>query len=121
MAQGHISMSIWHMTNTPLGMTTSWSHCLRLSSMRNNTSRPSRTPLNRKNMYMLKNIVHVLTIDLKTPSLIFLPSNTKRLQMPIPFAILTMKSHLSLRWSLFVGVGRFGWMWCSKKGITRDV
>jgi hypothetical protein len=42
--------------------------------------------------------------------------------MPIPFPILTLKPHLSLRWNLFVGGGFvFGWLRSSRKGIPRDV
>jgi hypothetical protein len=41
--------------------------------------------------------------------------------MPIPLIILTLESHLSLRWNLFVGVGfLFGWLgfW---RGDIRDI
>jgi hypothetical protein len=41
--------------------------------------------------------------------------------MIIPLTIITMKSHLSLRWSLFVGFGLLVWLRGSRKGITRDV
>jgi hypothetical protein len=41
--------------------------------------------------------------------------------MPISLTILTMEPHLSLGWNLFVGVGLFGWLRHSGKGITRDV
>jgi hypothetical protein len=47
----------------------------------------------------------------------------KNSQMPIPLTIVTMESHLSLGWYLFVSFGLFRWMWlrASRKGIARDV
>jgi hypothetical protein len=42
-------------------------------------------------------------------------------QMSIPLTILTVEPQLSLGWNLFVGVGLFGWLWCSRKVITRVV
>jgi hypothetical protein len=53
--------------------------------------------------------------------IISLPPKAKGSQMPISLTILTMEPHLSLGWNLFVGVGLFGWLRHSGKGITRDV
>ena len=72
-------------------------------------------------MNTMRKVVHVLSDRLRNPPIISLPPKSKGSQMPIPLTIVIMEPHLSLGWNLFAGVGVFGWLWCSKKGITRDV
>jgi hypothetical protein len=72
-------------------------------------------------MNTMKGLVHVPSARLRTPPLTSLPPKAKSNQMTLPLTIITMKSHFSLRWSLFVGFWIFGWLGCSRKGITRDI
>jgi hypothetical protein len=104
------SLAICHMTSTPPGMTTLWSHCMRPSSKRQRTSRPHRTSLNRRIMNTMRGAVHVPSAQLRTSSLISLPLKAKGSQMTLPLTIITMKYHISLMWSLFVGFGLFRWL-----------
>jgi hypothetical protein len=115
------SLPIRHMTSTLLDTNTMWSLCLRPRSKRQSTSRPHRTSLGRRIMNTMRGVIHVPSARLKNPLLICLPPKAKSSQMPIPLTIVTMESHLSLGWNLFVGVGLFGWLWRSRKWITRDV
>jgi hypothetical protein len=117
------SLVIWHMTNTPTGTTTMWSYSLRPSNLRNNISRPNIMPLNRRDMLTMRRVTHVPTCQLKTASPIPFTSKEKHKQVTIPLAILKVVPHLSLslKWSLFIGMGHLGWLWCSRKGITRDI
>jgi hypothetical protein len=78
--------------------------------MTQSTSRPSRMSLSRKIMNTMGGVAHVPTAQLRTLPLISLPPKAKISQMTLPLTIITMKSHLSLRWSLFVGFGIFGWL-----------
>jgi hypothetical protein len=78
------SLAIWHMTNTPPGMTTMWYLCLRPSNKRQSTSRHRRTSSNRKIMNTMRKAVHVLSAWLRNPPLISLPPEAKSNQMPIP-------------------------------------
>jgi hypothetical protein len=41
--------------------------------------------------------------------------------MTLPLTIITMKSHLSLRRSLFVEFGLFGWLGCFWRGNTSGI
>jgi hypothetical protein len=104
------SLAIWHMINTPPGTTTTWSHCLRPSNKRQSTSSPHRTSLNRRIVDIMRRAVHV-------PFLL----KQKRNPMTLPLTIIIVKSHLSLRWSLFVGTRLFGWLGFPRKGIIRDI
>jgi hypothetical protein len=104
------SLAIWHTTSIPPGMTTLWSHHQRPSSKRESTSKPRMLSLSRKIMNTMGRVVHVPSAHIRTPPLISLPPKAKGNQMTIPLTIITMKSHLSLRWSLFVGFGFFGWL-----------
>jgi hypothetical protein len=72
-------------------------------------------------MYTMRRVAHVLPTHLKTPPLISLPTKAKLSQLTIPLTILTMVLHLSLGWNMFVGVGLFGWLSCSRNGITTDI
>jgi hypothetical protein len=54
------SLAIWHTTSTSSGTTTTWSHCLRPSSKRQNTFRPRRMSLSRMSMNTMRRVVHVL-------------------------------------------------------------
>jgi hypothetical protein len=72
-------------------------------------------------MNTMRKAVHVLSTRLRNPPIICLLTKAKGSQIPIPLTIVIMEPHLSLGWNLFAGVGVFGWLWCSKKGITRDV
>jgi hypothetical protein len=95
-ATGTGSLAIWHMTNTPRGMTNLWSHCLSPNSKTQSTSRPSRMSLNWRIMNTMRWVVHVLPARLRTPLLIFLPPKAKHFQMPLHVTILAMEPHLSL-------------------------
>jgi hypothetical protein len=71
------SLAIWHTTSAPSGTTITWSHCLRPSDKRQNTSRPRRTSLNRLGMNTMRGVVQVLPAGLRNPPLISLPSKAK--------------------------------------------
>jgi hypothetical protein len=109
------------MTSTLSGITSTWSHCLRPSSMRQITSRPRKIYLNRKIMNTIRRVVHVPSAPLRNPPIISLPPKVESSQMPIPLTIFTMEPHLSFRQNLFVGVGLVGWLRSSWRGDTRDV
>jgi hypothetical protein len=72
-------------------------------------------------MNTMRRVVHVPYVQLRDPSLIYIPPKSKGRQMTLPLTVITMKSHLSLRWSLFVGFRIFGWLKGSRKRITIDV
>jgi hypothetical protein len=67
------SLAIWHMTSTPQGMTTMWSHCLRPNNNRQSISRPHMTSMNCRIMNTIKGVVHVPSAQLITLPLISLP------------------------------------------------
>jgi hypothetical protein len=82
------SLVKWHMTNTTPGLTTIWSYYLRPSNLRQSISRPSRTPLTMRDMYTMREVIHVPAAHLRTLPLISLSPKAKLNQVTILLAIL---------------------------------
>jgi hypothetical protein len=72
-------------------------------------------------MNTMRRVVHVPSARLRHSPPISLPPQVQSNQMFIALTIITLTSHLSLRWSLFVGFGLFGWLRGFWRGDTRDV
>jgi hypothetical protein len=71
------SLAICHTTNTPLGTTTTWSHCLRPINLRKSTSRPDSVSLSRRIMHTMRGVLYVPFAHLRTPLLFSLPPKEK--------------------------------------------
>jgi hypothetical protein len=74
-------------------------------------------------MYAIGRAVHVLVVQLVLSPLISLPPKAELSKMTIPMAIVTVISHLFLRWLLvhsFVVMVHSWWLFGFRKGILRD-